>query len=1019
MHVLRLELEGIGPFAQRQLIDFEELSAGGLFLLEGPTGSGKTTIVDAIVFALYGDVAGTDSSKGRIVSTLLPSGVEPFIDLVVDTSHGLLRVRRVPEYERPSKRGTGVTINKASIKLWKLADLDDEGVLVSTNIQEANDELARAIGLSKAQFTQTVVLPQGQFATFLKSKPEDRRDVLQDIFGTELYERIATKLAESATGMRKAVEKAVDDVVTAAGNFCQLAWYDDDQQANEQIPEQLQFDSAVDGQQYGQLSALAELRLSALRERAQELDIEVKSAKAKVDQADARLGEVRDRNKAIAERDELVQRQRALVDVEAEVQRKAGLLELAERAEAVRHPLDEAEGSASEFTRLEAAMSDLAAATSSGPDSDLVARWQTAEQYERLQHEALTAAGQLDSLLVDEASLPQLESGLDRAESSLRIAGDDLEGRESSLENMAREVEAFVAEFERETVVAAVLPDALLAEAATASVRSAAEEAEQCRSDLMTLRGNEDELRATGKDVGAAYEAARRSWLGSLASTIAAELIDHVPCPVCGSEEHPAPAVPVAGLATRKDVEELDKDRLRAIESLQKAIEACNAMVARIEERSRAAKGLKAAEAEQKHAVAAELVRQSRGALQRAEEITRRLDRLRTDQKKESDQIVLLGKNLATRSEQARLQRESLEQLKVRVSLGCAGYRSVEERAQSIRDRARIAGSLATAQHAKSAAGTAMTMRAEALTEALRTSGFKTSSEVRDALVPKETGEGLRKVVEKHRQDCAVVAAALEAPRIASLGDASTQDTGAYELAKRDAEGDLEKRTLEQGELSLTISASAKAASAMSKAVTVHEQTALSALPVIRMAEVVNAQQGNELRMSLPTFVLLRRFEEVVDLANVRLNAMTDGRFELRRTDAKEGRGQKLGLGLEAIDHASSDATREPQTLSGGETFKASLAMALGLADAVTAEAGGVEMNTLFVDEGFGSLDPDSLDSVMDQLTKLRQGGRSVGVISHVAEMKQRIAERVSVRPIGDGTSQLTVVGSTLGLASQ
>ena len=131
--------------------------------------------------------------------------------------------------------------------------------------------------------------------------------------------------------------------------------------------------------------------------------------------------------------------------------------------------------------------------------------------------------------------------------------------------------------------------------------------------------------------------------------------------------------------------------------------------------------------------------------------------------------------------------------------------------------------------------------------------------------------------------------------------------------------------------------------------------------PYLRMADLANGTGQNLDNVTLPTFVLLRRFEEVVDLANVRLGAMTGGRYSLRRTDAREGRSHKLGLGLEVVDHASGDAARDPKTLSGGETFQAALAMALGLADAVTSEAGGIELNTLFVDEGFGSLDPDAV----------------------------------------------------------
>jgi exonuclease SbcC len=1019
MHILRLAFEGIGPFVERQFIDFEELSAGGLFLLEGPTGSGKTTIVDAIVFALYGDVSGSDSSKGRIVSTLIPPGVEPYVELTVDTGRGLLRVRRVPQYDRPRKVGVGVTTVKASIQLWKLDDPDDEGVPVSTNIQEANDELARAIGLSKAQFTQTVVLPQGEFAAFLKSKPEDRRDLLQKIFGTELYERIATRLTESAVGMRKAVEKARDEVVDAAGHFCTLAWYDADEQATDPIPEQVAFDVVVDAQDFAQLPALAKTRLGVLFAEAGELELKVSAAKRMVDEATVRLGEIRDRNQAIAERDDLTRRQRELVDIAPQIQAKAALLELGQRAEPVRSALAEADNSAAELATREAVLAELAAATAPTPNADLVAELLTAAEYEEQQHQCLSDAGELGPLVAEEASIAQVDLAVASTTASLQTVANELREREDYRQELAKQVDSSVAEAQAASAAAVGLADASISEAATASVLRAAQEVERCRSELASLRWEEDRLRSLSSTAEEAFDTARRSWLSSMASTIALELIDEAPCPVCGSPDHPTPAIPVDALATRTDVDRLEKMKFEAVEQLQESREACNVMVARIEDRSLAANSLALAVAVQRHEEAAELVRRGQAARDRVDEIDRRLRELRTQQQQEAERIGPLNNQFATLTEQVRTQCDLLEQMKVRVRNGRGAHRSVAERAQALRDRAGVAARLASAHREKVAAETATGLRAAALEQALRAGGFQTAAEAREALLPGESRANLHNAIEEHARDSAVVDGALKMPRIASVGDSVASDVAPYEQVKREAEAELQGKTLAKGEFGRSISASEQAASAMSNAISFLDKVSESSLPTIRMASVLNALQGNELRISLATFVLLQRFEEVVDLANARLGTMTDGRYELRRTDSKEGRGMKLGLGLEVIDHASGDATREPQTLSGGETFKASLAMALGLADAVTAEAGGVELNTLFVDEGFGSLDPDSLDSVMDQLTKLRQGGRSVGVISHVAEMKQRIAERVSVRPVGDGTSRLVVVASTVALTSQ
>ncbi|MGB4630077.1 MAG: SMC family ATPase, partial [Propionicimonas sp.] len=261
MEVIRLEFQGIGPFTHHHVIDFRELGQSGLFLLEGPTGSGKTTILDAIVFALYGDVAGADSSKGRIVSTMLDPTREPFVDLVIDSSRGLLRVRRTPDFERPKLRGEGTTTSRATIKLWKLSTPDDRvGVPISTSIAEASEELKQAIGLDKGQFTQTVMLPQGHFATFLRAKPEDRRGVLQDIFGTEFYERFAKKLAELAGEHRRREESACVSVHEVASNYCQVAWYDDASRAAEQIAEQVAFDKARDAMDLHALVAGARAR---------------------------------------------------------------------------------------------------------------------------------------------------------------------------------------------------------------------------------------------------------------------------------------------------------------------------------------------------------------------------------------------------------------------------------------------------------------------------------------------------------------------------------------------------------------------------------------------------------------------------------------------------------------------------------------------------------------------------------------------------------------------------------------
>jgi len=179
--------------------------------------------------------------------------------------------------------------------------------------------------------------------------------------------------------------------------------------------------------------------------------------------------------------------------------------------------------------------------------------------------------------------------------------------------------------------------------------------------------------------------------------------------------------------------------------------------------------------------------------------------------------------------------------------------------------------------------------------------------------------------------------------------------------------------------------------------------------PVIRLAELAQGGAGNRHGITLPTYVLIRRFEEVITAANDRLGPMSSGRFTLERSDAKEAtRARKTGLSLRVLDSLT-DVPRDPRSLSGGETFYVSLALALGLADIVTAEAGGVDLGTLFIDEGFGSLSSEILDNVLTELGRLRLGGRVVGLVSHVEALKQSIAERIEVRRLADGSSTLSV----------
>ena len=993
MQVVTLEFQGIGPFTGRHRIDFRALGEGGLFLLEGPTGAGKTTIIDAIVFALYGDVAGADSHKGRLVSTQLPIGVEPFVDLTVDTGRGLLRVRRVPQHERRKARGTGTTVGKASIQLWRLAGAGDTTQL-TTSMQDANEELQRAIGLTKEQFTQTVVLPQGQFATFLRAKPEERRGVLQDIFGTELYERCAKQLATLAAAHRARDGEARAALARAIAGFSSVSWPDAGARA------------AFDGAEPAAALALARHHLEELVALAEQAEARVAEATSGAQNAAEELLRVEAHNGLVAERARLVARRDTLLDAAAAVAAAEAALARAERAEHARHPL---EALARAQRGLDAALADTArglTALAEGPDADLA----EAGTPQALDEASLAAREALAALV----AVVELEDGLSRRAEALRLDRQRLvehhaEGgrqRDGIAADRARAAR-LAPELAELTATAETRADRLVAEADARTRREAVLRLEALAAEYVQARRAEDAAKAAAAGASGKHQEARAAWLGGLAGTLAAELVDGRGCPVCGSTAHPAPAVLPVGVADRAAVERLDAAARRAEQAWTKAQATSDGLATAMADQQASVGALTRVEAEATWAEATQRRQEAERAGERAAEVRLTLQRLVEGADACERHLHVLEKEWAAEQGTLAGRAERLDGDRRRVADELAGHPSVAGRSAALARRAERAQRLAAVLRSVAERRADVGGRAADLAEILAEQGLSHGDAARAALLPEGRRQALAAEVAEHRAQWAAVTERLADPRFEAPAAAGPLDDTAARSAAEATRAALADALHVRGAAAETLRAATEACGVLAARVASAEATAAEAEPYVRMADLASGGGANLAAVTLPTFVLLRRFEEVVDLANVRLGAMTGGRYSLRRTDAREGRSHKLGLGLEVVDHASGDAARDPKTLSGGETFQASLAMALGLADAVTAEAGGVELNTLFVDEGFGSLDPEALEDVMVQLSALRDGGRCVGVVSHVAEMKQRIAERVTVVPRRDGTSTL------------
>lgn len=977
----RLRLRAFGPFADEVVVDLDALAASGLFLLHGETGSGKTTLLDGIGFALYGRVPGARGKTGRLRSDHADPGVRTEVELEVTLGGRRWRITRSPAQERAKARGTGTTTEQARVLLEE--QRAGSWVTVSTRIDEAAAELDPLLGMSADQFFQVVLLPQGEFARFLRADSRERGDLLQRLFATERF-------------------KAVEDWLVA---------------------QRISTSSAVVAARQERDVVVARLAQAAGVEAPSELAPEW--AASLIDAATSALSRSRERLAAVtAARDAC----RAAADETARVaalqSRRAGALATLERLDASRPALDALRvelrdaGRAAEIAAVLSGAADAAASSAEASSTEASAR----------------------------AVLGPLGLPVDAPVPALAAAGADARRRTGRLESLRSVADALVSE---QAVVAAARAEAASAEAALTTVaaeltalpaqrvaarrllsaaQAAVEQLPAAEARVVGLTTARTEARgldaslARQQELHESHVLARETLVSlrekendlrearfvSMIAELADRLEDGAPCEVCGSTSHPDPYEGVGEGVTRDDE---DRARLEA----EHAARAVAEVEARLAAEVAVAEGHRSRLAAAGHAdvpageldglleqVRGELadLRAAAAGLAAAGEALERIDaalaaadgeRLRLEQV----QIASLRRADEAQARAASAEARLREELDGAVELESALSAAAELAAacDTVREATDAAArasadAVRTAGLAVSAAESAGFPDVDAASAAVRTLAWRTSAEDRCRAADDE-----RAAVEAVLVEPEVVAAPAEPVDLAAaLAAVEAADAVVTEAAG--VEASAADRAREVGRLVPALEAAVAALQPL------EERAAL----VRRMADLCTGGGSNAMRMTLTSFVLAARLEEVAAVASARLMRMTQGRYSLVHTDGAVKGGGRTGLGLLARDSWTGQ-DRETSTLSGGETFLASLALALGLADVVQAEAGGTRIEALFVDEGFGTLDEDTLDEVMDVLDGLREGGRVVGLVSHVAELRARIPAQVRVTKARRGSS--------------
>ncbi len=968
MRPVKLTISAFGPYAGEVCVDFEKLGGAGLYLICGDTGAGKTTIFDAISFALYGVPSGSDRTARSLRSDFAAPDAETFVELEFEHHGKRYAIRRNPEYERPKKRGSGMATQLAD------AELTREGGAPVTGTRAVDKQVEELLGIDRNQFSQIVMIAQGDFRRLLKAETKERSAIMRKLFGTESYLRFQKALATrrneleaEANDVRQRVLALVPVVAVcddgAAGDAAGAATAAGGEGANCGVPAAAEAQGSGDGAGGVPMAGnsaeadgrAAEAAASARGTRSERLAALADSASPSVDEVLALISEQDEADAA-----ELASLESCLAEAAAEVSRLAAL---EERAQQVARLKNEVAGLGPKLTSARAAV----------PEAETALR-------------ACEVEGELRRKLAD--SVAKIDAELPRyAELS---AAQTLLAAALGREKGAREMEGRSAsslELSQKSLAEARECQAKLADAPAACERARAQ-VDYLERRVSEVRGHYAELERRGKAVSAAadkledaeaiYRKARetlevasdsymklqRAFLDGQAGILAQGLEPDRPCPVCGSTSHPHPACVLDEAPSQDEVKAAELTYQKASSAATTASSAAAAARAT----SKAARSELDALVAEVGTIAEvrERGKQVRAQLDEAKAVQDRAKKELRDLEQLNSRIAQLGKGVEELTKQRDNARAALAQASQEVSEArtkaetLSAHLSFEDENAALFQKNALSTQLREKERQLAMAQQELAGRKDALAR------LEERKEALKSQLAQYGDEGGSVIEVQGQLACARERqVALERSRSGVEG-------------RRSSNADLARQLNGLGTRADEIAARFGELDSLSK--------------------TANGNLSGKARISFETYLQARWFDRVLAAANRRLVSMTEGRYELvRHKGARSGGGAaQTGLDLDVLD-SFTGKPRDASSLSGGESFKASLALALGLSDVVQAHAGGIELDTMFVDEGFGSLDQDSLALTVRTLTGSENSNKLVGIISHVDELRASIDNKIVV----------------------
>ncbi|MCR4673292.1 MAG: SMC family ATPase [Lachnospiraceae bacterium] len=932
MRPVRLTVSAFGAYAGEMIFEFTKLGERGLYLITGDTGAGKTTIFDAIAFALYGTASGSERKAEMLRSAYASPDTDTFAELSFLYHGSEYKVRRSPSYQRRKKRGEGFTDSPAS------AEFTYPNGHVVTGVSEVNRAVDSVLGISREQFSQIVMIAQNDFRRLLTADTSSRQDIFRKIFSTMNYQKLQDMLKEETSR------------ITSARNT-----------VSERVRQNVQnFSCGEDSEHAQELHALqedADLRVSA--ENAESTEQIVNA----VIEEDTAAGE------KISAREGELQKEETRSSL-----RLQKAIEIREKRAALRRNEEDLEKNNSRFAEAEKAFAEA-----SSREAEIDASLKEAallkndlEKYQELDRLRGEIRGLGKKVSEEEELLSRSREKLEKTSGLITRYREDLakytgaEARKDALEKESGILKARISDID------SALKD-------IRDLAAAEEEAAKAQEEYISARSASETKREK-------YGQKNRAFLDEQAGILAEGLIEGEPCPVCGSVAHPHPAALSEGAPTEKEVEEAKREAEAAAECERRASERSGKLHGRKEaldnqvktgfekiagdneytadipgkeEMAELLKGWK-----RDHAARAaglkESIKAEEAGIELQQEIAQILPKLENEEQElragisglEAD--IKSGKSLGeAKKDQYRLLRKSLKYDTEKIAADEAAR--LEKSAQDLRER--IDSSRKDRDAARAAIDRLAAVIESGKAELLRFPEIDEAAE-KEALeklgAEKEVLDGLKNAV------------------------------GARIINNRKALESFLQNTAELGKAEEKLSW------------------------VKTLSDTANGTLSGKERIMLETYVQMAAFDRIIERANLRLMIMSGSQFELVRRKEAGNLRSKSGLDLDIIDHHNS-TSRSVSTLSGGESFMASLSLALGLSDEIQAGAGGVKLDCLFVDEGFGTLDDNALDQAMKALSDLAEGNRLVGIISHVDALKNRIDRKIIVEKDSSGISRARI----------